>query len=204
MGDPRCGLRNGKRSMVYMRVTITLDEGDTEDLPVILDPTSDSGRLFKALASAGAHEILDQATGKAVPTTIAELRIYRIYSLFRAGLGVTEAETVVTALFKVPPATARKYVDTTIAHYDVELDKLVSDAAKSLLDDKQLSTWSDGKWEITMPCEAVRKWLEDQARTSNQTNPSRSDRAGVWLYPHNTYNHLRKHVGLAPLERPHE
>jgi hypothetical protein len=185
-----------------MRVTITLEDDDLDGLPSILGPTSDSGRIFKALALAGAREIIDQATGKAIPTTIAELRVYRIYSLFRAGLGVTEAEIVVTALFKVPQATARKYIDTTIAHYDVELSQLVGDAAKNLLDSEQLSVWSAGKWEVTMPCEAVRKWLDDQARAANQTNPSRSDRAGVWLYPHNTYNYLREHVGLAPLGKP--
>lgn len=136
-----------------------------------------------------------------MPTTFSELRFFRIRSLFRAGLSVNEAEGVVTALFKVSSPSARKYIDDAISRFDIELRPFVVEAVKKVIEDEHLAKWSDGAWEISMPCEAVRKWMHEQIRKSNKPNPHRSDRASVWRYPDSSYQHLRGFFQLSP--RPH-
>ncbi|MGW4866308.1 hypothetical protein [Streptomyces chartreusis] len=173
-----------------MRIDVTFESEDKQRLAEALGSQTQVDRLAALVARAGATEVLEQATGKAMTTTLSELRSFRIRCLFRAGLSVDEAENLVSALFKVSSSTARKYIDDAIARFDIELRPFVVDAAKKVLEDDRLIDWSDGAWEISMPCEAVRKWMHEQVSKSSKPNPRRSDRAGVWRYPKSSYEYL--------------
>lgn len=189
--------------MGYMRLDIPFAQEDKQLFAEALGsvPPTQVDRFAALVARAGASEVLEQAIGKAMPTTLSELRSYRIRALFRAGLGVNEAEGLVSALFKVSSSSARRYIDDAVARFDIELRPFIVEASKKVIEDVRPDNWSDGAWEISMPCEAVRKWLHEQVEKSNKPNPRRSDRAGIWRYPHSSYEHL---CGIFQISsRPH-
>jgi hypothetical protein len=75
------------------------------------------------LARAGAIELLALATGRVVPATLADARAFRIYNMLEQGMNLSDAESLVAAIFKVPTATAKRLVNSAVSRYAVELQQ---------------------------------------------------------------------------------
>jgi hypothetical protein len=64
-----------------------------------------------------ANEVLALATGRTVPATLADAQAFRIFSLLQRGMSLSDAESLVAAIFKVPSATAKRLVNSAVARY---------------------------------------------------------------------------------------
>lgn len=183
---------------IDIRVPFDLDERDR--LCRALANSQDADRIARLAAKAGALEALDCATGRAVPTTLADLRTHRVYCLLRAGMTVGEAESVVAALLKVPSSSARRMVQAAFARFAVELS---DDLRLSVQNTLNAALWDDEdeRWHVQIPIALVREWLLDRSRLSDKANPARA-RGCVWRFPDETYQYLRGLADLNPKSKP--
>src|SRR2546425_8585959 len=107
------------------KVDVLVSDEDRKRLKSLLGDDTDIDGLVNRIARAGAEELLAQATGRAVFPTMSELRLYRTYRLLAGGMSFTDAETLLPAVFKITPASARRLIETTVARYEVELKEAV-------------------------------------------------------------------------------
>ena len=178
-----------------------LSQSEYDRLKAALGPGRDVAALAQAIAKAGATELLSQATGLQVFSSIADLRMYRIYCLLRQGINLDDAETLVAALFKVPPTAARRMVQASLARYDVELQADVDKALAAVIDG---AVWDPeaGKWEVKMVSGFVRDRLNSFVANQGLLVPDRSSKGGVWRFADETYAAIRKELKLAPKPHP--
>jgi hypothetical protein len=121
-----------------MRVDVPFSEDDRVRLRQALGSGRNPDEVAKLLALAGASELLALATGRVVPATLADARAFRIFNLIEQGMSLSEAESLVAAIFKVPTATAKRLVNAAVARYAVELQEGLSGTIKDVLD---AATW---------------------------------------------------------------
>jgi hypothetical protein len=117
-----------------MRVDVPFSEDDRVRLRQALGSGRNPDEVAKLLALAGASELLALATGRVVPATLADARAFRIFNLIEQGMSLSEAESLVAAIFKVPTATAKRLVNAAVARYAVELQEGLSGTIKDVLD----------------------------------------------------------------------
>lgn len=178
-----------------MDIDIPFTDEDRERLRQALGPKRDVDQIAGLLARAGANEILALATGRTVPTTIADERAFRIFSLLQQGLSLSEAEVLVAAIFKVPSATAKRMVNSAVARYAIELQQGLSGAVGAVLDG---ADWKKDqkRWEIRVPPTFVCERILEAAASVPFPDPSRAA-GSLWRFPDETYQAVREAFGLA-------
>lgn len=183
--------------MVSINVTVGAD--DQARLKQLLG-AGEVDRVLKLILTAGAHEALGYGTGKAVFSTMAELRMYRVFCLLEAGMTLDESEDLIATLFKLSPSGARRVVSSTLARYAYELSDEADKALRSRL---ETATWhkESKRWEVRLPAGFTRDRALDLCRKSEQPNPL-ADRGAIWRFAHETFNWLRDQVGLPPEAKP--
>jgi len=182
-----------------MNVGVTVSDDDRVRLSTLFGSTGDIDRLIGALAQAGTAELLAQATGRAVFSSMADLRLYRIYCLLAAGLTLKEAETAVHTLFKVPPGSARRLIENAIARYDVALHDGVYGRIAELLDS---AVWKEERWEVELPAGFARDSVLEEAGRIELADPERAGRGTIWRFPNETYQAVRGVFGLKSRPKP--
>lgn len=184
-----------------MEVRLTVSDDDRRRVAQALDANADPDRILQLVAQAGATEAVDYATGRAVFSTMSDLRSYRIYRLICAGMTLGEAEMLVARLFKVPDGTARRLVNAAVSRYSIEIAEGLLAALCELLGDAE---WNPdvSRWEVSMPAGFIRNRVLDILRRTNLPDPSRADRGAVWRLADETYQWLRQEYGLDPRPPP--
>lgn len=178
-------------------VTIEISDEDTRRLEASLGARSDLDRIATAVVRAGAREFVSQATGRVVPSGIREERLYRVFLLLQEGVTLREAQALVAATFKETPGRARGLVEAALARYDVELRESVNTRMAEVLGD---ATWQGRRWEVELPVGFVRDHVLALAADTRLPDPERAGRGAVWEFPDETYQELRRQLGLP--ERP--
>jgi len=175
-------------------ISITVSDEDQKRLRAILGPGEDDERIMRTVLEAGASEALAYATGRAVFSTMADLRMFRVYCLLTAGMSMDEAEKLVALLFKVSPASARRIASATFARYSVELTRDIESAIKAVLEG---ADWDSkvGRWKASLPPGYVRERILGLCGGSALPDPVKRYGA-VWNFPEETYAWLRKQAGL--------
>ena len=181
-----------------MDISVDVTEADRTRLRAVLGSRVDADRVSRIVLEAGAMEALAYATGEAVFSTMADLRMFRVRCLLKAGMTLDEAEGMVAALFKLSPSGARRIVASTLARYSVELRTDVDRALEAVLDAAEWRA-GDSRWVITVPPGFVRERLLDMSRRSSKPNPENKYGA-IWWLGSTTYAWLREQLDLS--ERP--
>lgn len=176
-----------------MHVEIDFPSEQLRRLADILPRGSNSEAMAKLIARAGARETLAQATGDAVPSTIGDVKAFRIFCLIEAGMTLEEAEAVVAAVFKVPSSTAKRLVNAAVARYLVDLRAQVDSTIAALLED---AVWVDKRWDVRIPSTFVRDRITDVLAEIDQPDPEPARRGSVWRFPDETYQAVRDRFGL--------
>jgi hypothetical protein len=182
-----------------MDLQVDLTKDDRDRLRQSLGPDDDVERVATIVARAGAREALAMATGRAVFSSIADLRAFRIYCLFQEGMVPSEAERLVGAVFQVPAAAARRMVNAAVARYGIELRANVTQSIRGLLD---AATWREGRWEVRLPSSFVRERVWEVVNGLDVPNPVTAERGTVWKLADETYQALRGRFGLGPRKIP--
>lgn len=186
--------------MLRMEIDLNLTEGNRRRLRQALGPGVNVDEIAELVARAGARELVAQATGEAAFSSIADLRSYRIFCLIEQGLGLDDAEGLVAAIFKVPPATAKRLVSSAVARYKVDLEDRVVERIVSLLDE---ATWTEDKrWEVQIPSTFVRDRIAETLSRVALPDPQSAQRGPIWKFADETYQALRKESGLEPRSIP--
>jgi hypothetical protein len=182
-----------------MDITVSFADEDRIRLLSALGPgrsvdNSAADKTAALLARAGASELLALATGRAVPATLAEERAFRIFCLLQQGLSLPDAEAVVAAVFKVPPSTAKRMVNSAVARYTIELQESLSGAIGAVLES---AAWirQRNRWEIRIPSAFIRERILDAATRVPYEDPARSA-GSLWRFADETYQAVRKEFGL--------
>lgn len=182
-----------------MNIDVEITDEDRDRLAILFGQDADIDRLIRVIAQAGAAELLAQATGRAVFSTMADLRLYRVFCLLRAGTTLKEAEPLVSFLFKVPPASARRLVENALARYEIEERATVRGRIAELLD---AATWRDDRWEVELPAGFVRDTVLNETARLSFADPQRAGRGALWRFPDETYQATREAFGLERRQRP--
>lgn len=187
--------------MPNINADVQLSPSEYQRLEAALGPGRNVADLAKAIAKAGATELLSQATGLQVFSSIADLRMYRIYCLLKQGIDLDDAEALVAALFKVPPTAARRMVQASLARYDIELQADVDKALVAVIDG---AVWDQGagKWQVKMVSGFVRDRLSSFVANQGLLVPDRSGKGGVWRFADETYAAIRQELKLAAKPHP--
>src|SRR5919106_1512297 len=145
-----------------MEIDIPFNDDDRKRLSQALGPSWDAHDVATLLARAGATEILALATGRTVPATLAEARAFRIFNLLQQGMSLSDAETLVAAIFKVPSTSAKRMVNSAVARYAVELQQGLSGTIGEVLD---AATWDKEhkRWDIRIPPTFIRERILEAA-----------------------------------------
>lgn len=180
-----------------MEINISFTDEDRERLAQALGPNWDTDNVAPLLARAGATEILDLATGRTVPATLADARAFRIFNLLQQGMSLSDAESLVAAIFKVPSATAKRMVNSAVARYSIELGQGLSGTISEVLEG---ATWDEGRerWEIRMPPTFIRERVLEVAARLTVPDPGRAA-GSLWRFPNETYQAVRNEFGLPPI-----
>jgi hypothetical protein len=157
-------------------------------------------RVLDVVLRAGATEALEYATGRAVFSSMTELRMFRVYQLLLAGMTTDEAEQLLPLLFKLSPAGARRIVASTFARYAIELDQSVTASIESVLD---AATWSADvdRWFVDLPPGFTKERVLELVRGSTEPDPIRAQGAR-WQFPDETYAWLRSELRLHARAHP--
>lgn len=182
-----------------MQVDVDFTPDQLARLKDILPAGTSAEDMAMRIARAGARECLAQATGDSVPSTIGDVRAFRIYCLIEAGMTLEEAEAVVAALFKVPSSTSKRWVNGAVARYLVDLRSQVDSMISRLLED---AVWKADRWEVRMPTVFVRDRVLDALADIDQPGPESTGRGSIWRFPDETYQALRNVLGLEPRPAP--
>ncbi|MCA1702285.1 MAG: hypothetical protein LC808_03035 [Actinobacteria bacterium] len=180
-------------------LTMTVSDEDVDRLRTSLGATADLARIVDAVVRAGATEFLTQATGRVVPGGLREARLYRVFLLLQAGVTLSEAQALVAAIFKETPGRARGLVESAIARYDVELRTSVDARVSEVLND---AAWEEDRWEVELPVGFVRDRVLDVAAETPLADPTRAGRGAVYRFPDETYQAVRKQIGLKTRVKP--
>jgi hypothetical protein len=156
-----------------------------------------SQELVRKIARAGARELVAQATGDAVFSSMTDLRSFRISCLVAEYVGMADIERVVAGLFKVPLRSARTMVSTAIARYKVDLDAHVFHVLKELLDQAECDRGKDW-FRVRVPSDLAHERLDSLIETLSVPGPRQSDIGTIYLFSDRTYQALRKSHGLPP------
>lgn len=179
-----------------MNITVPFDDETRQRLQRAVQGDRDLDRLAEIIAGAGAREALDQATGKAAPTTMSDLRSYRIYCLVRAGLPVADAYPLIAGIFQVNDATAKRYVDAALARYRVELEADVDTAVGvAFADDAPGEQYIDETWWIPVP-DALIPRVRQLIHEAGQPEITSARKGTIWKFPDESYQAVRSAVGL--------
>jgi hypothetical protein len=183
--------------MPIIKSDTQMSESEYDRLRAALGPGRNVGALAGTIAKAGATELLAQATGLQVFSSIADLRMYRIYCLLKQGINLDDAEALVAVLFKVAPVTARRMVQAALARYDVDLQADIDKALATVLD---AAEWDGeaGKWQVKMGSGFIRDRLSSIVATQALLVPDRSTKGGVWKFADETYTAIRAVLKLEP------
>jgi hypothetical protein len=184
-----------------MEIGVPLSDEDRRRLAQALGGTADVDRVAALVATAGAAELLSLATGRVVPTTVADLRAHRIFCLVQEGMTLAEAEALVAAIFKVPSATAKRFVNNAVARYAVELSEGLHGALTETLED---ASWDPehNRWNVRIGSTFVRERLLDILGRLDLPDPVSAQRGPVWRFADETYQAVRMAMGLEA--KPHE
>lgn len=133
---------------------------------------------------------------------MSDLRCFRIYCLFSEGMLVDEADDLVARVFQLTPATAKRLVGVAIARYKIDLDNQIANLQARTMES---ATWVQRslRWRMTIPPVIVATVLE-LARRANQPDPENAGTGYTWDFADETYQTLRKAVGLQPRYKPHK
>jgi len=177
-----------------VEINVPFPDSDRERLTQALGPNRDADEVAALLARAGASEILALATGRTVPATLADERAFRIFSLLEQGLSLSDAETLVAAIFKVPSATAKRMVNSAVARYAVDLQHGLSGTIGEVLD---AAEWDKDRkrWQIRIPPTFIRERILEAAANLPVPDPTRAA-GSLWRFPDETYQAVRKECGL--------
>jgi hypothetical protein len=179
-------------------VTVPVDVEDLDRLTALFGAET-VRPVLDVILKAGAMEAVGYASGRAVFTTMADLRAFRVYCLVTCGLGLEDSEKLVASLFKVTPAGARRLVTSALARYRYELDTSVTKEIERILDDASWVADDIDRWEVRLPPGFVRDRVLELCRSGDQPNPE-SKRGAVWHFAEETYDQLRADLDLP--ERP--
>jgi hypothetical protein len=180
-------------------IQVTVNEEDRRRLKSLFGEAADLDGLIDKIARAGADELVAQATGRAVFSTISELRLYRVYRLLASGMSLKDAELLVPSLFKVTPASARRLIETAVARYEVELKDGVVLRVVELLN---AADWEEDRWDVQLPTGIVQRAVLDKVERLNTANPDRGGRGQIWRFPDETYQGVREAYGLRRRPKP--
>ena len=153
--------------------------------------------LVRKIAKAGARELVAQATGDAVFSSMTDLRSFRISCLVAEDVGMADIERVVAGLFKVPIRSARTMVSTAIARYKVNLDAHVFTVLMELLKQATCDR-AEGWFRMRVPSDLAHERLDSLIETLSVPGPRPSDIGTIYLFQDRTYQALRKSHGLPP------
>jgi hypothetical protein len=178
-----------------MKIDVPFSDEDRERLTQALGLSWDADAVATLLARAGASEIIALATGRTVPGTLADARAFRIFNLLQQGMSLSDAESLVAAIFKVPSATAKRMMNAAAARYAVELQQGLSGTIAEVLD---AGTWDKDRerWGIRMPPTFIRQRILEATARLPVPDPSRAA-GSLWRFPDETYQAVRKNFGLA-------
>lgn len=176
-----------------VHLTVEVSDSQRASLTSVLGSGADVDKILGYVLLAGAREALAYATGEALFSSIADLRMYRVFRLIDAGLPPGNSEQVVAALFKVPLPTARRLIANAFARYSVDLNTKIAEEVRKKLDDA--TTANGKKWEMSLPAGFVKDAILTTCRASTQSDPTNA-RGSVWAFPEETYDFLRLHFGL--------
>ena len=177
-----------------MKVELPFDTQDEQRLSQALGSSRDADEVAQLLARAGATELLALATGRVVPATLADARAFRIYNMLEQGMNLSDAESLVAAVFKVPTATAKRLVNSAVARYAVELQQGLSGSTADVLDAASWDKERD-RWEIRMPTTFIRERILEVAARQPMPDPSRVA-GSLWRFPDETYRAVREEFEL--------
>lgn len=182
-----------------MKVEVPFETEDRQRLSQALGSGRDADGIAQLLARAGATEFLALATGRVVPATLADARAFRIYNMLEQGMSLSDAESLVAAIFKVPTATAKRLVNSAVSRYAVELQQGLSGSIAAVLD---AATWDKehDRWEIRMPTTFIRERILEVAARQPVPDPSRAA-GSLWRFPDETYQAIREEFEL-PAKSP--
>lgn len=181
--------------MPTVEISVDLSSDDYDRLESTLPKGFDVEKVAELVARAGALELLSQAAGHHVFNAITDLRHYRIYCLLVSGIDVDTADAIVAALFKVPLSTAKRWVRTSMARYDVDLKTAFDAATVKVL---KSAKWDANKtrWVVAIQSAAVEARLFDLIDSLNLLMPTRDRKGSVWTFPDETLVAVFKAVGL--------
>jgi hypothetical protein len=117
------------------------------------------------------------------------------FNLLQQGMTLSDAETLVAAIFKVPSATAKRMVNSAVARYAIELQQGLSGTIGEVL---EAATWDKERerWDIGMPATFIRERILEAAARLPVPDPSRAA-GSLWRFPDETYQAVRKEFGLS-------
>ncbi len=171
----------------------------TDDLIAKVDAYLGAG-LGVIVAKAGARELLEYAAGGG-NTTAVDLRSKRIVCLLQSGLSLPHAERVVSRLFRVPLASARRFMSVAAARYPAEFADLVKQAANGQLANPFFHSES-GQWHVELRPGPVRDFVTESIRDAGQAVP-RATGGGYYVALSTlALNAARSAVGLDPSAVP--
>lgn len=177
-----------------MQIDISFNDDDRQRLSQALGPSWDVDQIATLILRAGASELMALATGRTVPATLADARAFRIFNLLQQGMELSEAEALVTAIFKVPSTTAKRLVNFAVARYAVELQHGLSGTIGEVL---EAASWDKARerWSIRMPPTFIRERILEAAARLPVPDPARAA-GSLWRFPDETYQAVRKEFGL--------
>lgn len=183
-----------------MEITVPLSADDRDRLKEFLETDEEVDRVAQLVGQAGAREVLAQATGRAVFSSMADLRSFRILCLLEQGMTLAEAEDLVALLFKVPASTAKRMVNTAVARYFVELQAALKKIILELLESAKWDQESK-RWEVSIPTTFVRERILEGLGRVDLPTPVPAQRGPVWKFADETFQALRREFGLPETSR---
>lgn len=184
-----------------MNISIPLPEATKQRLAQAFGSDQEAERVAELAAAAGAMEVLAQASGEAVFSSVADLRSFRIFCLLQQGMTLAEAERIVALIFKIPARSARTMVNKALARYSMDIRPTLRAFTSDTLDS---AVWDeeDEKWRVELPSQFMREQLLDLASSLDVPSPTSVPRGSQWAFPHETYNAVRTELGLCEREKP--
>ncbi|WP_328639533.1 hypothetical protein [Streptomyces canus] len=181
-----------------MDVSVAFNASDVKQLQAVLGPQIDANNIAALIAKIGAQEALDQAIGRGIYRAIVDQRQHRVKELILGGIDFKEAEIVVAALFKIPPSSAKRLIETTVARFDTELMGELIKAATKVLRSVRPTSGKDKGWRVVLPSALIKKWLQEELVRANELMPRSSERGSVWILPNDSYRYLCGVVDIVP------
>ncbi|GAA2046564.1 hypothetical protein GCM10009839_58770 [Catenulispora yoronensis] len=176
-----------------MNVDVAFVGADKDRLKKSLGGSLDPTEIAELIAAVGAQQMLDQATGKVMLTSLTELRAHAVFLLLKLGLPEKDLETVAATTFKIPTSSARRLIEISFARFDSDLQPVIQQAAKATL--AGADKGEGGKvieWKILASSALIRKWIQRQLDGTSYENPRRPGRGSMMTLSDRTYQYLKK------------